>query len=70
MQSCHRLNARRWETFHAGHGAPITEPNARLEWLIEHRLGREAEILAALEAGPARAYERSPVESTPKHRRH
>lgn len=57
MQSCHRLNARRWATFHAGHGAPITEPNARLDWLIEHRLGREAEILAALEAGPARAYD-------------
>ncbi|WP_299356044.1 MBL fold metallo-hydrolase [uncultured Shimia sp.] len=57
MASCHRLNARQWSVFHAGHGAPITEPNARLDWLIDHRLGREAEILAALQDGPARAYD-------------
>lgn len=57
MQSCHRLNARNWTTFHAGHGAPITEANGRLDWLIEHRLGREAEILTVLADGPARAYD-------------
>ncbi|WP_127111943.1 MBL fold metallo-hydrolase [Shimia sediminis] len=57
MGSCHRLNARKWATFHSGHGAPITDPNARLDWLIEHRMGREAEILAALSHGPARAYD-------------
>ncbi len=53
MASCRRLRGRDWSVFHAGHGAPITDPSARLDWLIEHRLGREAQILAALEDGPA-----------------
>jgi len=48
MASCHRLRARDWSVFHAGHGAPILDPSARLDWLIEHRLMREAQILAAL----------------------
>lgn len=51
MASCHRLNARDWRVFHAGHGAPITAPNARLNWLISHRLTREAQILEALGDG-------------------
>lgn len=57
MASCYRLQEKEWKEFHAGHGAPITSPNARLDWLIEHRLGREAEILKALSSGPARAYD-------------
>lgn len=57
MASCHRLNERQWTAFHAGHGAPIETPNTRLDWLIEHRLGRETEILAELSNGPARAYD-------------
>ena len=57
MASCYRLQRKNWKTFHAGHGAPIPTPGARLDWLIEHRLGREAEILEALSAGPARAYD-------------
>ena len=55
MASCQRLAAQDWRVFHAGHGAPIEAPNARLAWLIEHRLGREAQILAALNAGAATA---------------
>ena len=34
-------------------GAPITNPAERLEWLISHRLEREAQILDALAHGPA-----------------
>lgn len=49
MASCHRLRARDWSVFHPGHGAPIIDPAARLDWLINHRLAREAQILAALE---------------------
>lgn len=49
MAACHKLRERDWSVFHAGHGAPITDPDARLEWLIKHRLGREAQILTALE---------------------
>ena len=56
MRSCHRLRARDWSVFHAGHGAPIHEPAARLDWLIQHRVAREDQILAALadRAGTAR----------------
>ncbi len=49
MAACHKLRGRDWSVFHSGHGAPITDPDARLEWLIKHRNGREAQILAALE---------------------
>lgn len=48
MRSCHRLLERRWSVAYAGHGAPIADPVGRLRWLVEHRLGREAQILAAL----------------------
>lgn len=61
MSSCRSLAQTEWRRFYSGHGAPITEPNARLKWLISHRQSREAEILAQLEqtasdaAGLARA---------------
>lgn len=53
MASCRRLRDRGAGVFHAGHGAPILEPMARLDWLITHRLSREAAILEALRGGPA-----------------
>jgi glyoxylase-like metal-dependent hydrolase (beta-lactamase superfamily II) len=52
MTSCATLSKRDWRVFYAGHGAPIVAPNERLRWLIDHRLGREAEILNHLEQGP------------------
>ena len=55
MASCARLQARDWSVFHPGHGAPIADPAGRLKWLIDHRLGRETAILAALAEGPATA---------------
>lgn len=36
-----------------GHGAPIEAVEARLEWLIEHRLSREAAIILALRRKPS-----------------
>lgn len=48
MNACHRLRARKWSVFHAGHGGPISDPSSRLDWLIQHRLGREAQILEGL----------------------
>lgn len=53
MASCRRLQTRTWSVFHPGHGAPISEPAERLDWLINHRLGRESEILSYLADGPA-----------------
>ena len=55
MASCARLRQRDWRVFYPGHGDAIHAPGARLDWLIGHRLSREAAILAALEAGPATA---------------
>lgn len=55
MASCAKLRAREWRVFHAGHGAPIEDPAARLDWLMSHRKGREAEILRSLRARPATA---------------
>ncbi len=57
MASCRRLQTLRASTFHSGHGAPITDPAARLDWLISHRLARESSILDTLARGPATAAE-------------
>ena len=48
-----RLRARDWRVFYPGHGAAVTAPQERLDWLIHHRKGREAEILACLAQAPA-----------------
>lgn len=55
MASCRRLRGQDWRVFFPGHGAPVTDPRGRLDWLIAHREGRETEILAALSRGPATA---------------
>ncbi|WP_147104700.1 MBL fold metallo-hydrolase [Tateyamaria sp. syn59] len=57
MASCATLMARDWRIFYPGHGAPIANPHARLRWLVDHRMAREAAILGALAAGPATAAE-------------
>jgi glyoxylase-like metal-dependent hydrolase (beta-lactamase superfamily II) len=55
MASCARLRQRHDRLYLPGHGDPVTAPAARLDWLIDHRLAREAAILAALAEGPATA---------------
>ncbi|MBT3140400.1 MBL fold metallo-hydrolase [Phaeobacter gallaeciensis] len=57
MQACQDLRARPWSVFHPGHGAPVTDPAARIDWLIQHRLSRETGILRALEDGHATAHD-------------
>ncbi len=39
-------------TLYPGHGAPIHEARSRIESLIQHRLRREEQLLAALRDGP------------------
>lgn len=56
MESCRRMRQLGAKVMHSGHGAPIEDPTARLNWLIAHRDGREAEILRALQAGAATAH--------------
>ncbi|MEJ8560675.1 MBL fold metallo-hydrolase [Yoonia sp. GPGPB17] len=54
MTSCARLGTYEASTYYPGHGAPIAEPQARLNWLVSHRHNREAQILGALSEQPAR----------------
>lgn len=53
MASLCRLQETGWRRFLPGHGEPVDDPAARLEELIRHRLLREAQVLQALDAGPA-----------------
>jgi glyoxylase-like metal-dependent hydrolase (beta-lactamase superfamily II) len=54
MASLDRLALSQWQRFLPGHGDPVERPAARLAELIAHRRQREAQILAALDAGPDR----------------
>ena len=56
MTSCARLaNARDWRVFYPGHGAAVTDPAGRLDWLVSHRRAREAAVLELLAKAPANA---------------
>jgi len=55
MASCARLRARAPARLLPGHGAPVADPVARIDWLIAHRKAREAAILEALREGPQTA---------------
>ena len=46
-----RLQARAPALICPGHGAIVRDAGARLESVIAHRLGRERQLLAALDAG-------------------
>ena len=59
MKSCRRLQSRVWRQFFPGHGAAIDTPASRLEWLVQHRLDREAAVIAAMKNGA-----RTPTEIT------
>ncbi len=48
MASSRKLAKRQDEIYYPGHGAPVTDPARRIEWLIRHREQREAQILDAL----------------------
>ena len=49
MASCARLKQCPARVYYPGHGAPVCDPAARIDWLIAHRKSREAQILARLE---------------------
>jgi glyoxylase-like metal-dependent hydrolase (beta-lactamase superfamily II) len=50
--SCARLKALGPRVLYPGHGAPVTDPKARIADLVAHRRARERQILAALDDGP------------------
>jgi hydroxyacylglutathione hydrolase len=53
LASLDRLSARPWRRLYPGHGDPVTDPAGRLSDLARHRRAREAQVLAALQRGPA-----------------
>ena len=55
LATCERLRGRDARMLLPGHGAPVADPAARLDWLVAHRRSREAEVLTALASGPADA---------------
>ncbi|MGB7318982.1 MAG: MBL fold metallo-hydrolase [Planktotalea sp.] len=67
MASCAKLRALKPAIMHSGHGAPITDPIARIDWLTAHRNSREAQILEQLTKGPntARAIAEAIYSDTP-----
>ncbi|SFG09629.1 Glyoxylase, beta-lactamase superfamily II [Palleronia marisminoris] len=52
LDSCRRLNERAPRRLYPGHGAPVEDPPARIDWLIAHRKAREAQVLDALCEAP------------------
>lgn len=55
FRSLAQLSARRDRVYYPGHGAAVAAPASRLDELVAHRRAREAAIMTALQAGPARA---------------
>lgn len=51
LSSCQRLTGLGARAFLPGHGDLITDPDARLDWLVRHRREREGQIIAALSGG-------------------
>lgn len=51
--TCAKLSTRPEPVFYPAHGAPIQDPGARIQWLIQNRRNRETQIRAALGDGPS-----------------
>jgi len=61
MASLDAVIARGFSTLWPTHGAPVTEPGPFLQAYRDHRLAREAQVLARLEAGDRTIAEMVPV---------
>jgi glyoxylase-like metal-dependent hydrolase (beta-lactamase superfamily II) len=51
LDGLRRLRALELDVIHPGHGDEVTDPDAKLDEYLAHRLDRETKLLAALEAG-------------------
>jgi glyoxylase-like metal-dependent hydrolase (beta-lactamase superfamily II) len=52
IESLRRLKIMSCESLLPGHGDRIDDPVRAIDWIIDHRLEREAKVLAALRANP------------------
>jgi glyoxylase-like metal-dependent hydrolase (beta-lactamase superfamily II) len=57
LASLRRLQSLALDRLYPGHGPEMEQPDRVIDWYLAHRQQREEEILAALEAGPARVDE-------------
>lgn len=53
LASCATLKARAPGTLLPGHGPAVTDPAARIDWLVAHRQARTEALLTELAKGPA-----------------
>ena len=52
IESLRRVKALQCEALAPGHGEIINDPNRAIDWINDHRLEREAKVVAALAANP------------------
>ena len=52
IESLRRVKALQCAALAPGHGEIINDPNRVIDWIIDHRLEREAKVVAALAANP------------------
>ena len=52
IESLHRVKGLACASLAPGHGELIEDPDRIIDWIVEHRLEREARIVAAIDAHP------------------
>jgi len=52
IRSLHKVRALDCAVLAPGHGEPIRDPSRVIDWIIEHRIEREAKVFAAIVAHP------------------
>ena len=52
IESLHRVKRLECDALAPGHGEIINDPGRVVDWIIGHRLGREAKVVAALKKNP------------------
>ena len=57
MDSCRLLQTKQFDLFLPGHGDPVSNPNERLKFIINHRLQREDQIFSTISKTPMSMYE-------------
>lgn len=51
LRSLERLRSETFDRMYPGHGPEIEDPATVIDWYVAHRLQRESEIIAAVDAG-------------------
>jgi len=57
MASCRMLQTKQFDLFLPGHGGPVKNPSERINFIINHRLDREEQIISTIKNTPMTAME-------------